>query len=476
MGAIVLPPTLSTVYLIGSLYGKIGRWGEFNFVYLVHFVYLMSNKVHSVFGDSPVGRYLESEMKKRAYDAFVGVMNNATEWQPTWSGPREDRRRRRNVRKARSGPTIGSAGRAYPYPRYRRPSKFAKYGVIHKLENRAVVADPDAVYVGGCTLPAEGVLQATASAIIRLLFAKTQFAMVDEHRSIKSEGGNPGLALTLIYKLSPAGNAVSAGSVSGTAGWTTYRAAASALVGLFYTAGGAASSFLEFIEIRLSGDGVGGATALTLNSTLNPNDTVIELSGKVACQIQNRTPASTGSTDVGDSDNINANPLRGKVYKGRGTHFSFRFNTDDTGNAPIIQANQETGILFLEANNPDIPANMQNVIKKPPPAYTFANMYGQAYFRQDPGRIRKLACSSKMRFKLNSLVAMMLPYLLVGVKSVGGANPLGHTVVCGLEKLCDLEIGVPPAEVTVGVEIVSTICAVAWKKGRNLINPYTVIQ
>lgn len=411
------------------------------------------------FGTGIAGRYVYGQARRRASDIY----SNASMFEPVWEGPAEERRPGR----ARSGPTFGTIGKRYPRARRVRPSKYAKYGVIHKYESRAIVTDPDAVYVGGCTFPGNLVLQAVASAMIRLLFVKSQYAMVDENRNILSGGGDPLMNITVIYKLSPQGAAVSVGSNSTTAGWTTYRGAAEALHGLLFSVGGAASSFAELIEIRLGG---------ALDVTLNCNDIIFDLSGKTICQVQNRTPASTGSTDIGDSDNINANPLRGKVYKGKGTYFSFRFNTDDTGNAPIIQANQENGNLFLAANNADLPAAMKDVIKKPPPAYTFSNMYGTAFFRQDPGRIRKLGATSRMRVKLNSLFAMMLPYLMVGSPSVSGANPLGHTMVVGFEKLCDLEVGVTPALVTVGYECVTVINCVAWKKGRNLINPYVSIN
>lgn len=367
----------------------------------------------------------------------------------------------------------GTIGRKYRRPRRTGASKYALNGVVHKLENRSTETDPDCLYVGGTTLPAGPMIRAVCSAVVRRIFSKSQFAMVDESRGILPNSANPNLSLLFVYKDAIDGGLKAVSSNSSTDLWTRYDEMADRLKTMLYTAASSTNSYFELVEIRVYPE-VAATVTSTVSVTLNASEVYLDIVGTMNVQIQNRTPASAGAADPENADNILANPLRGKIYDCRKGVATFKYNNDSTAPTGVLQPNESVGIMWLAANNANLTSEMQTAIKKPPPAYAFDYMKGSAYFKQDPGKIRRLKRVTRRKMTLKSFCSIMSNALQLG-DVTNAYNPLGQLSFVGLEKLCDLETGVTPVPVTVGFDYNHTISVVAWTRNRNAVLPKVTI-
>lgn len=191
-------------------------------------------------------------------------------------------------------------------------------------------------------------------------------------------------------------------------------------------------------------------------------DLMITLDCKSILQIQNRTPSSATGLPT-TTDEVGANPVRGKSYECVGNVFDFAENLAG-GVGAAIGANDEGVLLSSESNvtQDGVPLalapGLKQYLLKPPRASIFKRCKGSSYQVLRPGEIRKSSMVYKATKSFDQWLQLM--HDAIEDRNTVGTNyldqlrsytrlPFGKSRLFAFEKYCDAE-GTAP--VTLGYE------------------------
>lgn len=172
------------------------------------------------------------------------------------------------------------------------------------------------------------------------------------------------------------------------------------------------------------------------------DDMYIEIKGTSHLQLQNRTPAG-GGTDTASADNINANPLEGKLYEFNGT--GLRANYYDapartSASTMQLVPDGTSGLLAFGSDDTNLTAPMQDALKQPPNAKFFKRVSRVGKIRLEPGAIKKSYLTDTVRMSFNGWIRRLYRYLSSGNTLNGTASTKG-TASGALVKYIDMGIG-----------------------------------
>lgn len=380
---------------------------------------------------------------------------------------RKERKRSSSITRRRRG--IPGAVRQKYIRKGRKVKKMNPYKVMIKVEKGLAGYGWNATYSGGTTHPCYQVLRVTCMGLVRFLMmkAKIDFGHFQDFITAPLVGGSAFDVRIWFREETPVtGNLTSVGLTSN---GKTFLQLADDLAGLLVAQLSTTGSK------RLIGFG------LTQQTTAVPTlasqyylveDIYVEIKGESSVQLQNRTPAegAGGVTPDGiyQSDNIYANPLRGKYY----TFSSARPIIRDPENAVAaalstlpyestygyIARSDRTG--SGGAATSDFSAPVENALKKPPPGAMFSNCSHTRYMGVKPGEIVKAKIQHTVKLRLSTLMSKFASkFEAATVKTLAGLaaqlDPfdwyMGKSHIYGLEKTCDTTTATAD-EVFVGIE------------------------
>lgn len=372
--------------------------------------------------------------------------------------------RRRGVRSAgRSYRTRGYMRPKFKKRVYSRVNKFLTSGAVLKEESKFAVNDPDCVYVGYNTMPTMKLYDVLMMSVIRK-FAKMIGRDLNNWEQVVT--GSTGWIFRIMYQSAPDAAMEFATFTSSVD--TSWIQLAIDLGNLILAAVDPGDLWFHLDTIDLD---CGSANDRYI---IRAPDLWIKIVANANLNIQNRTLATTGTGDESSMLDVANNPLRGKMYRGYGQAWPFKFNNQPSpGTIKALQCNARTGGLFLNANDTGNTAEMRQNLSKPPVYTAFQNCYGSRYVSLDPGAIRRSKTVHYEDKSLNGWMSLLLPDLRSAVTianwpSVGYVN-IGKQVVFGLEKL--LDSGNVEPDVSVGCELVMTISGIAYYKRKLVAEP-----
>lgn len=314
-------------------------------------------------------------------------------------------------------------------------NKFARYGLEYKTEFNSVVSDKSCVYVGH-GVAAEKAYGAVIGAAMRALLVKVGIDITHWDDSGMRLGSKEG---RIAVQYSHPDGAVE-DDFDVIYGTNSYRGILNALIAEFKTI---QQAFLDkpvvFKRMIFYAD---SAQSLP-SAVLNLEQFTVEFQTISKMKIQNRTLARKDTTEDGgdqdSSENIEANPVTGKVYEqtlwknGFSIKGLWRLNTTALD---VLNTNEE-GIIQGLATLMDADSS-GSTVRKPPAAYYMGEKVKARTVKLDPGVIKShsfvFKCTMNFNVFLNKLQC-----------ATNGATQnliqnFGKAAVIGLEKECSIGI------------------------------------
>lgn len=360
--------------------------------------------------------------------------------------------------------------------KFRRPkkfkaNKFVQSGAILKTDTGDIVSDAECVYVGHHTMPVVQLYRVIWFSIVRLFAkkAKLDFIQWDQDILPNMPVGAAPIRVEVEWKAQEGtANGVPIQLIMVGRSWRALADELKDIVAPIFDDG--TDAMIE--SIRFGTDASGHTGDVVLRGT----DISIQVVGNSVMTLQNRTNSGTaaGEDHSGILD-VAHNPLRGKIYSGRGSTAAIKDGETTIASgltSPVFDVT--TGVMKFESDSASHNAGIINLLKKPPLPGIFRRVTKSAYVKLQPGEIKKSVCSSKYVFRLNTWFRNMKPQLRA-LAGGGFTNPTdfpyGKNTFFGLEKECDIG-GASEPEITVGFEHTLTMSAVASHKVKHSCQPY----
>lgn len=263
------------------------------------------------------------------------------------------KRARKNAPTGRRMVTQGKWGGPFNKP---VRSKVKVFQNSKTIEHRGVITDPNCVYVGCTTSPFNEILRAICRFIIQELFAQMGQPFVSFDSQFLYSAGSSFRIRTRYYD-NPLDTTVNTMDVNISPA-QTFNTIANNLAAQFGTSFNVNSPH-ELLEIYLEDIAATGSQSVVGRVNCGQFKFTLDLLSHLT--LQNQTKASQGDTAQDESEeNIENNPLEGKVYSNNSTGFMVKFRQDEAGWDSFI-ANPMTGVILADAAN-----NATQFTKKPP--------------------------------------------------------------------------------------------------------------
>lgn len=334
---------------------------------------------------------------------------------------RYGRMKRTNYRKGRGRGRIDGRVKAH---KYYAATKMNRYGSVEKYEYGGRVNDAQCIYIGH-SIASKRVIGSAFRAVVKHLFVLRGDDVKDWNALVQNSGN---LKLEYTYVIDEGGAAVTANSAIPLAGLTYTQVSENWQNDLvpFMTGDPFRDFDITFVQLY---EDLGAGTIIPRSSIFLTNyDLRFNFDSKL--KIQNITAA--GADD--SADNINANPLVGRMYSRNKSQMN---GFETTVNSPIANsnfvANKDTGIFTNGSSGPN-----GTHLKKPPPAWMF-NCKSQTPLVLAPGHIKwsHIQFKQKMTWKtfFKKFKMMIQAKLLVTTNQI--KINFGFAEMFALEKLVD---------------------------------------
>lgn len=371
-----------------------------------------------------------------------------------------------------------SSGRRYVTagkidPKFKRPTmkkinNFLRDGVVHKVEARTVVDDSNSVYVGHWCLPQDPLLKTVMRSFARTLLRRLGHYMSDpQELSTISE-----INMTMHYRTTFEGVILSSNAAVGT---PSVNSLGDTISSCILTPVTNTTRYFEIVDF-IFGRKAGTDTDIVYRCT--GNNIVFDIVGKSVAAIQNRTLSGTIASPDGDAHDVTNNPLRGKHYRGWGNIHTYRYNNDAAVLCPTFRHGAQDGILVMKAAAGDLTAEMQTVLKKPPPRLCFGQIKSCGYVKLDPGKIKHSTLKHQMTLNVNQLLKKYLENY-AGQSTFTTVEAAlcnsGSSEFFGFEKVLETDSTVN-SKISVGMEVNVTISSLCKIHQNRYMNPIVDVR
>lgn len=283
-----------------------------------------------------------------------------------------------------------------------KTSSFSKTGFVQDWTVGGRVQDPDCVYIGHTDLPSDTTFYNVCISLVRSLLRMVQLDIETQESVIPFITAGRYIVLQWIDST----NVVQQATFdTQTAAGTTVRDVGEQIyIHLRNQIFNDSKRTYTRIMLTETADNT-GATRITLNL----NSAIVSFCNTSYLKVQNSTQSSTAGAGNNDSDDINAVPLEGFSYFGKGNFTGLKpyailtKGSVATSDIPAeITSDSDRGLMvFRQPNAP--PTNhyvTTQPYKNPPPADQMKNCNRSAYANLEPGNIKtdKLESSGRMPF------------------------------------------------------------------------------
>lgn len=323
---------------------------------------------------------------------------------------------------------------------------YSKQGVIGKYEIRGVTTDPDAIYVGHCTMPEEHTLDLAIAALLRKQFRMSGIEVEQWDSNLGHENSFTVGEFHYNWRPSSTGG-VSSNSVTMVAA-TTLRNVVGAIRADWRTQFAAHDDAqLDSVWLVLRQDTVANAPN-NVSGYLNVNRLTLHYRNTSNMVVQNRTLATTATGDESNRNDIANNPLTGKLYQGSGNGLKLPIK-DDLQPQDTLIANATEGLISA------VPATMSNAqfraFRRPPLGRVLQGCKSWGGIFLNPGNIRTSKLYTTKVVKFNTLIAALSDRFSVNFNGPPKKWWFGKCAIVGLQKRCDT--GTEEPSISVGYEI-----------------------
>lgn len=259
----------------------------------------------------------------------------------------------------------------------------AKRGFVYNEEISGTVSDPDCVYVTANAISSYNAVVYSVQALIRKLFLKSGLRINDKAAEIgnTSFDNSAGFRVQLIV-LNVETDVTSVGVTYTTVDNDSCETIALQFTSTImqYSAGysttpgvGNASNAVQPILLQLYNSDYNVSQGFQIKCELDLRQEMIHCKALTNIKIQNRTKSSTGSSDAED---VNNNPLQGRVYQ-------FNNSPRTVRGSLLEDVRVDSGVQLVRA------AQMDSSFKEPPLPKFFWNCKKASSIRLDPGAIKR---------------------------------------------------------------------------------------
>lgn len=369
--------------------------------------------------------------------------------------------------------TSGNHGGRFSNKRVRKVSSALYKGASVKQELNGTFSDSSCVYIGHNSHPIVPTLRMISWSIVRLVAKmwKQDFHSFEER--VNAVDASPSCSIRVTFTFRTAYNTPLEDVTFSTSNIKWFELGDN-LMEYMIDMVPTACVFFELVRIKFANI---DATAVESLQTivLNAKDLKISVYGKSILKIQNLTVGASGEAEVdAQADDISNNPLRGKIYYGNGQQHLQKLSIDYTAvpNTGALFHGKDNGILTLGANDANMPAENQRILKKPPVHKAFTNFSSNAYIRLAPGCIKNSVVKKSYTKSLHQWMLYMMPVIREAGNSSAISTPtylkLGVSSVIGLEH--ELDVGSEP-DVKVGYQMDNYMSGVCAYKHRTIACP-----
>lgn len=348
----------------------------------------------------------------------------------------------------------GRMGKGLPRrPRKKNYLNFEKEGFVVQWEGGAIVTDASACYLahGG---PSRVLFEAAMGGVTRKVLKNFGINFRSWNNAAMTGSATDSFTWRVGHKLSPGGAVVVTASV-GALGSTTPLNLALDLGNLFCSLVVIDSTYFEptFIECRWTRTDADHVERWEKVA----NDIDIHLYFKSVLSMQNRTPAQTGAVDETSMLDVANNPIKGKVFFGKGTCINAKSQSNTPGGNNFLTIDKDSGVATIGV---DTVVSSTAGLRKVPQFHAFTGAYGSTNIMLAPGEIRDDTLVFRKKMSLPSFIKMMVPWLRTGLSTSTTSSSMEINWpyrMIGLDRKLDTRTAEPP--VTVGYEVNNTVMA-----------------
>lgn len=270
-------------------------------------------------------------------------------------------------------------------------SKMRRLGVEIEGDVAADATAARTVYIGHYTHPAKNVLN-----IIGYALAKYIGGVVSRHHPTSLNevvGGQTASAgsqfsVVFYYRTTLENETLSSAAFAVTAGmdYATFGEGLRDLIYNITPATNANETRIERIMVEQLDDNIGGRYLMGGPMSMQASEIKIAITGISSLKIQNTTLADAlGSTDKHD---INANPVEGKEYFGKGSYFPLRRQPLGASNADgHLYVDADTGVFSFDGQALPTSTDVKRILEFPPQHGVWRGLSNQRSVRMQPGTI-----------------------------------------------------------------------------------------
>lgn len=303
-------------------------------------------------------------------------------------------------------------GKMFRGKRIKRAPPMLLRGVGCEFDAHEVMTAPRTIYVGHYTHPSKTTIGVLAQALAKYI---GRVACKDNPTSMDQIIGQAGGTHVLrgfhvmIYYQQEKEDTTSLEEKIAVGGGVTYLAFGNLIETALYNIVGGTSTdnkpLLKHLIVRGYDSGVDGAYEVASPITIPFSELSVSIRGISELKLQNTTLADTlGSSDI---HNIDANPIEGRCYYGKGSQFRVR-DTDLVAGASDaqLQVSSTSGVGSLDpatlAN-----ARQQRLLEHAGNHKKFYGFSSSQYVRLQPGRMVKSLISKTHTLKFNQWLAVL---------------------------------------------------------------------
>ena len=295
-------------------------------------------------------------------------------------------------------------------------SKFVKLGALMRTEKGGIAEWDKCVYIGHSTCASEKIMTIAFQALVRMLAKK----IGHDFESFKEPFGRvlnrPATAIgeiKLYYTLN-SGDGLLENVHIITQDQTYESIAADLLTDVKGHFSGAIPTeyHLKYLEWYPYIQGA-GLTSLVPLVKIKMENVKIHVQASSELTLQNRTLANSGANpEQHDSMlDVENNPIEGYSYKAKYSGLRMRFRNSAGNNHPVMFADQDSGVITLDPDNPNLSTEEKDLLQRPPGTQAFFGVQKSAKQRLSPGGLRRSKIASTKECYFNRLIQTFKQYL-----------------------------------------------------------------
>lgn len=320
-------------------------------------------------------------------------------------------------------------------------SAYSKSGFVQDWTVGGRVQDPDCVYIGHTDVPCDTTLFTVCAAMTRSICRLVDLDVEDENSVIPFV--TDWRYITIIWIDSS--NTPNSHQIDIQADPSTTVDYVASQLFSFFRSGISSNSKRTYQRLILTDTaGTGSAARVSLNLF----NSTVDFCNTSYLKVQNSTQSAASGGGNTDTDDVNAVPLEGFSYFGKGNYTGLKpytissKNADNPGLIPYeITSDSDRGLMVFRRANaaPSLYQETTQPYKNPPPARQMKNVSRSGFASLEPGNIKTDKIETQVKMKLNQfLQSIYVPGWVntVNPNDFGQYNRsrLGHFKLFALEK------------------------------------------